>query len=71
MSTMSTTTTPLTSTPAATVQQQPEAALIFGSIYSVGIAAALMFVKNPAHQATAANIIQLLNAELPNFAKFI
>ena len=45
---------------------QSEASKIIGLIYSLGIAAAAIFVKNANHQQTASNIVTVLNAELPN-----
>ena len=45
---------------------QSEASKIFGLIYALGIAAAAIFVKNSAHVQTASNIINVLQAELPN-----
>jgi len=44
---------------------QSEAAKIIGELFTVGVAAASIFVKNPSHQQTASNIVAILNALLP------
>lgn len=48
-----------------------KASEIFGLLYTLGIAAAAIFVKNPAHVQTAGNIISVLNAEIPNINAII
>ena len=44
---------------------QSEASKILGELFTVGVAAASIFVKNPYHQQTASGIISILNALLP------
>lgn len=50
----------------APAQPQSEASKIIGMLFTLGVAAAAIFVKNPAHIQTAGNIISILQAELPN-----
>jgi hypothetical protein len=59
-----------TATPATTAPQT-KASKLFGLLFTLGIAAAAIFVKNPNHQTTAENIINVLNAELPNIESII
>ena len=56
-----------TSTPAPVpvTAPQTEASKIIGLLFSLGVAAAAIFVKNPNHLQTASNIIAVLQAELP------
>jgi hypothetical protein len=44
---------------------QSELSKILGELFTVGVAAASIFVKNPAHQATASSIVQTLAGLLP------
>jgi hypothetical protein len=50
---------------------QSEASKIFGLLYTLGIAAAAIFVKNPNHIQTATSIVNVLQAELPNIEGII
>jgi hypothetical protein len=61
---MDTTTTPAPGAKAT-------ASEIIGLLYTLGVAAATVFVKNPAHVQTAQNIIAILNAELPNIESLL
>lgn len=38
---------------------------LIGLLFTMGVAAASIFVKNPAHQQTAGSIINVLNSLLP------
>ena len=58
---------PTTTTP----PPQTRASRLFGLLYTLGIAAAAIFGKNPNHEGTAENIINVLNAELPNIESII
>ncbi len=57
--------TPVTPAP------QTEASKIVGLLFGVGTAAAAIFVKNPNHQQTAAAIVQVLQALLPEIESLI
>lgn len=48
------------------VSPQSEASKILGLLYVLGITAASIFIKNPAHVQTAGNIVNLLNTVLPD-----
>lgn len=50
---------------------QSEASKIIGLLFSLGTAAAALFIKNPNHVATAGNIINVLSALLPQVEALI
>jgi len=50
---------------------QSEASKIIGLLYTMGVAAAAIFVKNPNHVQTASNIVSVLNAELPSLQSIL
>ena len=50
---------------------QSEASKIVGLIYTLGVAAASIFVKNPAHVQTAGNIVSILNQILPELESLL
>lgn len=52
-------------TPAASPAVSKQSAII-GLLYTLGVAAAAIFVKVPAHVATAGAIVDVLTAELSN-----
>jgi hypothetical protein len=52
-------------TPAAPAPQS-EASKIIGLLFTLGVAAASVFVKNPNHVATAGTIVNILQSELGN-----
>jgi len=52
-------------TPPVTPAPQSEASKIIGLLFTLGLGAAAIFVKNPNHVATAGNIVTLLQALLP------
>jgi hypothetical protein len=56
---------------AATPAPQSEASKIVGLLYTLGVAAAAIFVKNPNHQQTASAIVTTLNELLPEIESII
>lgn len=44
---------------------------IISLLFTVGVAAAALFVKNPAHQEKAANIISILQSLLPQIEQVL
>lgn len=50
---------------------QSEASKIIGLLFTIGTAAAAIFVKNANHQQTAANILQVLAEALPTIEGLI
>jgi hypothetical protein len=57
--------TPAAPAPAPAAPVQSEASKIIGLLFTAGVGAAAIFVKNPNHQQTAANIITVLQDLLP------
>lgn len=57
---------PATGTPAPSALQ-----IIIRDLISVGIGAAAIFVKNPAHQQTAANIIGVISPLVQDFENLV
>jgi hypothetical protein len=54
-----------------TTPVQSEVSKIIGTLFTVGTAAAAIFVKNPNHATTANNIIATLEALLPSLESLI
>jgi hypothetical protein len=59
----------MSTTPAPTLQT--ELSKILGLLFTMGTAAAAIFVKNPNHQQTAANIVNVLTQLLPSLESLI
>jgi len=57
--------------PVETAEPQSEASKIVGLLFSIGTAAAAIFVKNPNHQETAASIVGVLQQLLPDIESMI
>ena len=55
----------------AAPKPQTELSKLLGLLFTVGTAAAAIFVKNPNHQTTAASIISTLGALLPDLESLI
>jgi hypothetical protein len=50
---------------------QSELSKILGLLFTMGTAAAAIFVKNPNHQQTAGSIISVLNQLLPGIEELL
>lgn len=63
--------TPTTATTATPTPAQSEASKIIGVIFTLGVAAASIFVKNANHVATASTIISVLEDLLPGLESIL